>query len=245
MMLGQEGIGEQAISKAAEVGLTSQLDEVEEMEVHVKTDPLKAVQGEVEAVSIDGKGLVMEQDLRVDQLQVRTGELAINPLAVAFGKVELKRSANAAADVVLTEQDLNRAFGSDYIHQKLQGIQIHVNGQPTTVDAQQIQLQLPGEQRIALCGEVKLHDTQEHQPIALTALPQMSPDQQSIVLEDVQYSQGDELPELTQALLEKVTELLDPRNFELKGMSLRLKGFTVNQGSIALKAEAHIEELPT
>lgn len=37
------GIGEQAINKAAEIGLSSQLYEVENLDVNIKTDPLKLV----------------------------------------------------------------------------------------------------------------------------------------------------------------------------------------------------------
>ena len=42
------GLGEQALNKAAEIGLSSQLDEVENLEVKVKTDPFKLMSGELE-----------------------------------------------------------------------------------------------------------------------------------------------------------------------------------------------------
>ncbi|MEC4815416.1 MAG: hypothetical protein SAK29_19375 [Scytonema sp. PMC 1069.18] len=35
------GLGEEALNKAAETGLSSQLDEVEDLDVDIKTDPLK------------------------------------------------------------------------------------------------------------------------------------------------------------------------------------------------------------
>ncbi len=60
------GLGEQALNKAAEIGLSSQLDEVEKLDVNIKTDPLKVVQGQVDAVTIEGEGLVMQKDLRME-----------------------------------------------------------------------------------------------------------------------------------------------------------------------------------
>ncbi len=49
------GLGEQALNKAAEIGLSSQLDEVDSLDVDIKTDPLKLVQGQVDSVTIEGR----------------------------------------------------------------------------------------------------------------------------------------------------------------------------------------------
>ncbi len=65
------GLGEQALNKAAEIGLSSQLDEVENLDVNIKTDPLKLVQGQVDAVTIKGEGLVMQKDLRMEELEMQ------------------------------------------------------------------------------------------------------------------------------------------------------------------------------
>ncbi|MEQ8758048.1 MAG: LmeA family phospholipid-binding protein [Coleofasciculus sp. G1-WW12-02] len=47
-----KGLSEQAFSQAAEAGFSSQLDEVEELDVDIQTNPLKAVQGKADSVSI-------------------------------------------------------------------------------------------------------------------------------------------------------------------------------------------------
>jgi hypothetical protein len=111
-------LGEQALSKAAEVALTTQLDEVENLNVDIRTDPFKLVQGQLDSVKIEGEGLVMQKDLRAEELQVQTGNIAINPLSAAFGKIELTQPTEADAHVVLTEQDIQRAFNSEFMHDK-------------------------------------------------------------------------------------------------------------------------------
>jgi hypothetical protein len=238
-------LGQQALDKVAEVGIESQLDEVEAVDVDIRTNPLKAMQGEVDSVSINGKGMVMEKDLRVEEMQMRTGEVAINPLSVAFGKIELKRPTDASTHVVLTESDLNRAFNSDYIQEKLQGLEINVNGQPEVVDTQQVNFQLPGDQQVAITAQTYFRQLNEQKQVAFRAMPQKSADGQRIVLENVEYTEGKELsPELTQALLDKVSELLDLRNFELEGMSLKLQSFEIQPGRLTLEAAAHIEQFP-
>ena len=82
-----QGLGEQALNKAAEIGLSSQLDEVEALDVDIETDPLKLVQGQVDSVTIAGEGMVMQKDLRMEELDMHMSGVAINPLSAAFGKI--------------------------------------------------------------------------------------------------------------------------------------------------------------
>jgi hypothetical protein len=68
---------------------------------------------------------------------------------------------------------------------------------------------------------------------------------QQVVLEDVQYKPSQELsPESTDALLAETKELLDLRNFELKGMDLWLRSLDVQPRQLLLEAEAQVEKCP-
>ena len=239
-------LGEQAISKAAEIGLASQLDEVEELNVDIRTNPIKLIQGELESVSIEGKGLVMQQDLRAEELKVNIDNIAINPLSAAFGKIELTHPTEAETYVVLNEADLDRAFNSDFISEKLQNQKVHVNGQPMTIDTKQVEFRLPGEGKFALKADVFMQETGETKQVSFTAVPRMREGGNRLSLEEVQYAEGEEIsPELTQALLEQSSELLNLRNFELQGMSLRLKHLDVQPGKLTLQAEALVKEFPS
>ena len=239
-------LGEQAISKAAEIGLASQLDEVEELNVDIRTNPIKLIQGELESVSIEGKGLVMQQDLRAEELKVNIDNIAINPLSAAFGKIELTHPTEAETYVVLNETDLDRAFNSEFLSEKLQNQKVHVNGQPMTIDTKQVEFRLPGEGKFALKADVFMQETGETKQVSFTAVPRMREGGNRLSLEEVQYAEGEEIsPELTQALLEQSSELLNLRNFELQGMSLRLKHLDVQPGKLTLQAEALVKEFPS
>lgn len=243
--LGKPDIGEQALSKAVEVGLSTQLDEVESLDIDIRTDPVKLIQGELESVKIEGEGLVMQKDLRAQELEVRTGDIAINPLSVAFGKIELTRPTNADAHVVLTESDVERAFNSEFIRNKLQNLDVNLNGKRVTINTRQVHFRLPGEGKIALQAEVFIPETKETKQVAFTTVPRMSPSGNKLMLEDVQYVEGQEISsELTAALLERAGELLDLRNFELEGISLCLKGIDVQKGKLTLQAQARVDKFP-
>jgi len=238
-------LGKEALNKVAEVGLSSQLDEVEDLKVDVKIDPMKLMSGEVESVAIDGKGMVMKKDLRVEKMQVQTGHVAVNPMKAAFGNLELTHTTEATVQVTLTATDINRAFNSQFIQEKLQNLDVNVNGDRITVDTQRVEFGLPGQGKVALKTDVVLQNTGETRHTAFTAVPRMEPGGQQVILEDVQYEPGQELsPELTDALLTEARGLLDLRNFELEGMDLRLRHLDVQPNQLVLEAEAQVQQLP-
>jgi len=238
------GLGEQALNKAAEMGLSSQLDEVEHLDVHIKTEPLQLIQGHIDSVTIKGEGMVMQKDLRVEEMDIEMSSISINTFAAAFGKIELTKPTDASAHVILTEADLNRAFNSEFVRSKLHNLQVNVNGQPTTIDAKHVDFRLPGEGKVALNAKVLLdHDEKQ---VAFTAVPHVNADGKTVTLEDVHYGEGEELsPELTKVLVNQTSELLNLSNFDLEGMSLRIKSLDVEVGKITFQAEAHVDHMPS
>jgi hypothetical protein len=240
------GLGEQALNKAAEVGLSSQLDEVENLDVDIKTDPLKLVQGQVDSVSIEGKGLVMQKDLRVEEMHMQAKSVAINPLSAAFGKIELTKPTVGSARVVLNQADINRAFNSDYVRSQLQNQRIQVNGQTTTINPQQVEFRLPGEGKVALSANIVLVETGETHSVAFEAVPSVSANGKSVSLENVEYGQAEEIsPELTKALVDQTSELLNLSNFDLEGMTLQVNSLKVEPGKLILQAQAYVEQIPS
>ncbi|BAY21727.1 hypothetical protein NIES2100_14840 [Calothrix sp. NIES-2100] len=239
------GLGEQALNKAAEVGLSSQLDEVENLDVNIKTDPLKLVQGQVDAVSIEGEGMVMQKDLRVEEMDMQFQSVAINPLSVAFGKIELTKPTVGSARVVLTQADINRAFNSDYVRSQLQNQKIQVNGQTSTINPQNVDFRLQGEGKVAVNAKILLVETGETHQVAFEAVPRVSANGKSVSLENVEYGQGEEIsPELTKALVDQTSELLNLSNFDLEGMTLQVNSLKVEPGKLILKAQAYVEQIP-
>ncbi|KAB8319854.1 DUF2993 domain-containing protein [Tolypothrix campylonemoides VB511288] len=241
-----QGLGEQALNKAAEIGLSSQLDEVENLDVEVKTDPLKLLQGEVDSVKIEGEGLVMQKDLRVEELQMQMGSVAINPLSVAFGKIELTKPTKGSTRVVLIEEDINRAFNSEYVRSQLQSQKIHVNGQLMTIVPQQVDFRLPGNSKVAISASILLRETNETHQVAFSAVPKVGANGQTVSLENVEYGDTKEIsPDLTKALIDATSEILNLSNFDLEGMTLRVKQLEVETAKLILQAEAYVEQIPS
>lgn len=245
MVNNEPGLGEQALSKLAEVGIKSQLDEVDELNIDIRTNPSKVIQGEVDSVTIEGKGMVVQQDLRMETLEVRTDTVAIDPLSVVFGNIELTQPTSANARIVLTESDLNRALSSDFLRKKLGLIKLQYEGKPVTVDIQHIELGLPGDQTISINAEFLVLETADHKRVTAVCSPKLNKDEQRIELEILSATGQGLTPELATAIFDQVTSLLDLKNFELPGMSLYLREFEVQQGQIILCADTQIEQIPS
>lgn len=238
-------LGEQALDKAAEMAITSQLDQVEQVDVDIRSDPGKVMQGKVDSVAITGEGMVMKQDLRAEAVEVHTNEIAINPLKAITGKIELTQPADAQAQILLTEADLNRALESDYLRDKMKNLQIEVQGQPTNVDIQHVTIHLPGNHEIAFDVDLTLNESGESKQFSAVAKPLLQDNGQRIGFE-VLSAEGKGLSlDFVTALFNKVIELLDLRSFDLNGTSLQVKDIDAQEGKLLLRAKATVEKIST
>lgn len=130
----------------------------------------------------------MQQSLRVDELQMQINNVAINPLSAAFGKIELTKPAQGQIRVILTEADINNAFNSDYIRDKLQSQPINLNGETVEILFEQINFHLPGNNQVSLNASLRLDGNSqfpknEVQKIAFSAVPIVSSNGRKISLE--------------------------------------------------------------
>jgi hypothetical protein len=247
-MLGQDGLGKQVLDKAAELGIASQLNASDALDADVQAEPFNLMHGEVEAIEIHGRGLVLEQDIRMDTLHMQIGKIAIDPLAAAGGNIELKQGTDAEARIVLSEADINQAFQADYLGGMLEDPDMSASGRSLQLEPDAIQFRLPGDGKVEFQTRVALPESDETQPveIAFTAVPQVSDDGRYVVLKDVCYAEGKDLsPELTAALLDKASQILNLQNFEFDGMSLHLERLEVETGQLTLFAKAYVEKIPS
>lgn len=238
-------LGEKALSKVVEVGIASQLDQAENIDVDIRTDPGKLVQGKVDSVSISGKGLVMKQDLRMETLTVNTDKVAINPLSAVFGNIELSHPTDAEAQIVLNEADLNRAFSSNYLQSKLQNLKMDMEGQPVVVDVQQVIIHLPGDNKFVIKAEFLLKAQNEVKKLSATAIPKVEDNGHRIGLEVLSAAGEGLTADLVVAIFEQLTTLLDLRNFNIPGISLQLRQLEAQEGRLMIHAKSQIDHIPS
>jgi LmeA-like phospholipid-binding len=238
-------LGNQALSKVVEIGLTSQLDEIEEIDVDIRTNPGNFIQGKLDSVEISGKGLVVKQDLRMETIQISTDEVSIDPLRAVFGNIELTHPTAAEARIVLNEADINRAFSCNYIQSKLRGLKLELDGHSVTVDVQSATLDLPGENKFVIAATFLMREQNEVKKFSATAIPQIHENGNQISLE-ILAAEGQGLTlKLVMVIFEQLTALLDLRNFDIPGITLQLHQLEAQAGKLVIHAKTQIVQLPT
>jgi len=238
-------LGEQAISKAAELGLESQLDDVENLDVDIRTNPLDLMQGQIDSVSVKGEGLVMQKELRAEKLRIETSGIAIDSVKAAMGNIELTQTTDARMLVVLKEEDLQKAFNSEYIKAKLQSLEVECDGKKENVKIDEVKFSLLGDGKVGLSADVLLVDRHSQESISLTALPTIDNEGSCINLESVEYPENAySNTEVAKAIVNSAEEILDLRNFELDTMSLRVRKLNVKLGKLTIEADAEIRDFP-
>lgn len=238
-------LGDRALSKVVEIGIATQLDHSEQINVDIRTTPVNFLKGKVNSVEISGKGLVVKQDLRVENIQLSTDRVSINPLRAMFGNIELTHPTAAEARIILTEADINHAFGCNYIQTKLRGLKMDLEGKPVTIDIQQATLDLPGENKFIIAATFLIREENQIKRFSATVIPQIYENGSQISLE-ILAAEGEGLNlKLIMVIFEQLTALLDLRNFNIPGVTLQLYQLEAQPGRLVIHAKTQITQLPS
>ncbi|MFW6296145.1 MAG: DUF2993 domain-containing protein [Halothece sp.] len=239
-------MSEQALNKVAELALSTQLNEADSLTVEVNTNPSKLTQGELESLLIDGKGLVMRKDFRMEVLQIQMSRISVDPMKAITGTIELTQPTQGSAHVVLTDADINRAFNSDIFNDQTKNIKIDLEGKQVTVDGEEIQSHFLGNGKVKNYSTIRIRETGEKRKIAFTTIPRIEEGGRGFFLDDVQYVEGNELsPKLTDAILKSTQDILSLKNYEIDGIALQVQQLDVQEGKLILKAIANVTKLPS
>lgn len=238
-------LDEQIVSQVAQSRLSEELDAAEKIDVDVQTDLLKMFQGQADGVSVTGQGLVM-RGIRVQDIKLQTDSLAINPLSVLFGQIELNQPVNTSARVVLTEADINHALTSEFVRSKMPNFELNVDGEIVGLQPQEIQIHLIDGGKMAFTGKVLLTEKGKTRSISFTAQVCPRTEHKPIILENVNLTQGEGISlEVVIALMQKVKELVNLPYFEFDDVVFRVKNMEVQKSSMTLLVDARVTQIPT
>ena len=127
-MLSALSNGGWVIDQIAENALGSNVESVETLEVRVDNRPnYQLINGKLDKLRIATRGIQLQQDLRIDLLELETDPISLDLQALGDSSLEelqnsLQQPLQAAARIVITEADLTRALASETLVQKLQEI---------------------------------------------------------------------------------------------------------------------------
>ncbi len=237
-------IEENLLSQAAENTLSNQLDEAEKIDVDVKTDLLKIVQGQADTVSFAGEGLEI-QEVRIQEIKVQTDKISVNPLSAIFGQIELDQPVNTKARIVLKEADINHALTSDFVRSKIQYLNLSVDGEIVSLQPEKIQLSLPGNNIIQIDALVQIKEPDHTAQIGFTAVFSPRTLDKPILMKNFNCTQGEGISlNIVVAFLNKIKELISLPYLEFNHVWFRILNIEVQKGSVVFLIEAKMKQIP-
>lgn len=245
-MSDQPKLEEQALSEALKLGLSSQLDAAEKIEVHIETDLLKMAQGKVDSVVVEGHGLTVKEDIRLESIELQTNQVSISPLRALLGNIKLDQPVDTTARIVLTEADINQSLNSDYVKNKIPSLELNVEGKPVTIAVEfPLKIRLSSVGKIHFSGAIKLSGIDETRSVSFAAVACPCTDTQPILLETFCCvpGQGFSIPFMI-ALLNRLQELIRQPYFQLEDIILQIKTMQVEPGSLTVEAQIRTNQIP-
>ncbi len=245
-MSDEQRLDEQAISKVVETLLSSQIDEAQNLDVDIRTNPIKAVQGEIDSVAIAGKDLVTQQDLYIQEMEIHTDRFDVDLFNLLFGKIELNQPVNTTGRFVVTETDINQNLKSDFLLSKITPLKLNVDDQIVFIEFQPpMELQLPSEGKVVFSSNVKVSQENETQQVRFTGVIYPRTDEHDVLMEKFLLEDGQVISlNILVALMEKLKELIDAPYINYNGAKLNIKKMNVKKETVSLEVEAKIEQIP-
>ena len=230
---------EQTVNKVVEMAIASQLQKADGLEVRIKTDLNKLRHGQLDSLAIAIYGVLLQPNLEAEILQLQIGRITVKLFSAIRGKIKLVHPSEGTFHLVINEASFTTALNTESFRETLRS-RGYADKQDARIGC------LLSDNTITFSTEPIGNNTEVPQHFVLVATPEIAPEGQAVLLQQVRYVEGQEpSPEFTSALLARMHELLSLQDFERKGMLLQIQQLDVSAGKLTLQAAAHIEQFPS
>jgi hypothetical protein len=244
--------GERMLNSVASQSIRHLFTQSESVEVSIRCNPSsKLLQGAIDNFKMSGRGLLIRKDFWVEEMWFETDAVSIDFSSVLGGKLRLKQPTQAVAQVILTEEGLNRAFQSELVTKRMQNISEPTlmnlsGGEP--VSFSDVAVNLLPDNGIRIFAKTDLPNGVV--PISLTA--QLAVERRRRVLFQNPQFEPDAVPEalqgisqvLTMAFADILNTMVDLDRFDLDGVILRVNRLETQGKQLVFSGYAQIERFP-
>lgn len=245
--------GEQMLNTVASKTIRHLFTQSESIDVSVRCNPSsKLLQGSIDSFKVSGRGLVIRQQFRSEELSFETDAVSLDFGSVLKGQIQLKQPTQAIAQVVLTQDDINNSFKAELVRKRLENLSIPAldelsDGQP--ISFTDVQVQLQPNSRIQLFAKA---DLPEHGLVPISMTCTLGVERRRRVLFQNPQFVPDAVPEelreisrtLTDALAEILNNMVDLDRFNLDGVTMRINRLETQGKKLIFSGYAQIERIP-
>jgi hypothetical protein len=253
-VLGLAGTPGIAIDKIAADFLRGQIVRADVLEVRVDNAPnYQIALGNIDRVRVAGRGVYVLEFLRIDQIDLETDPISIDPNVLNTGKIILRRPLQAAVRLVMRSEDINTALRSPTIQPSFKNLSIDITGTNKNPEI----LDLINPEITFLEGDrLRLSATLQAQPTATNPNPKKLDVSVNAELKTVGGTKlqiinpqielaGTPVPNrIAKAFTEGLNKVLDLRQLENKGVTARFLKLELTQGKMQVIGFAKMDSLP-
>jgi len=246
-------LGERMLNAVASQSIRHLFTQSESVEVEIRCYPSsKLLQGSIDSFKMGGRNLVIRRDFLVEEMSFETDAVAIDPASLLGGHLRLKQSAQAVAQVVLTEEAINRAFKAELVHKRLVDVDLEVltnlsGGEP--VSFRDVQLELLPDNRVQIFARTDLPNCAD--VLLSLSATLMVEKRRRISFKDPTFESAP-VPEsmrgisevLSMAFAQILDNMVDLERFDLDGVLLRVNRLETHGKKLVFSGYAQIERFP-
>ena len=244
--------GENLLNKVASNTIRHLFTRSESVEVEVRCNPSsKLLQGTIDSFKMNGRGLVIRQDFRTEEMSFETDAVSLDFSSVMQGEIALKQPTQAVAQVKLTETDLNQAFQAELVKKRLENLSApaltEISG-GEAVSFTDVELQLLPDNQVKLLAKANWSD--RIIPVSLLCTLAVAK-RRRVKFNDIKFEPKD-IPQDVQEVSQQLTdtlgsilnEMVDLDRFDLDGVKIRLNRLETQGKSLLFSGYAQIERVP-
>ncbi|MBW4575432.1 MAG: DUF2993 domain-containing protein [Aphanothece sp. CMT-3BRIN-NPC111] len=245
--------GERMLNTVASKTIRHLFTQSESVEVAVRCYPSsKLLQGSIDSFKMSGRGLVIRQEFRTEEMSFETDAVSIDFGSLLKGQLSLKQPTQAVAQVMLSEADLNQSFKAELVTKRLQNISTPAlseisGGEAVSFTDVQVELLSNNQLRVFATAELPNHGDV---PVVMTATLGVER-RRRVSFKNPQF-EADTVPEslrdisqqLASALAEILDNMVDLDRFDLDGVLMRINRLETQGKMLIFSGYAQIERVP-
>jgi hypothetical protein len=228
---------QQAINRIAQIAIASRLKQDVEISVDIATTLSQLTKGQIDAIEILIRRLVLSEKLRTEEFQLNIGAVTVKPLSAMKGQIKLLHPSEGKLRIVIHEADLATA-----LYQSIQS-----NSVRSSQAISGVQCTLADGAITIRCSLDELSDNSESddaESTVFTVVPQLEQEAERRIIWQPLLSSNFTYSEWVSDLLSKLDRLLSLKDFEQKGLFLTPQEIKISDGILQLNADALIQEFP-
>lgn len=223
------------------------------VDVNIRCEPSsKLLQGSIDSFKMKGRELLIRRAFAVKEMMFETDAVMIDTSALLAGKLRLKQPTQAVAQVVLTEEAINKAFGADLVQQHLRNVDAEPltnlsGGDPVTFRNVNVELKPNNQVKIEAFTDLP---NRSNVPISLSSTLAVER-RRRVVFKDSQFDGtgiADDLKGIAMILSNGFAEVLngmvDLDRFDLDGVTMRINRLETHGKTLVFSGYAQIDHVP-